>query len=109
MNTRNRRISLQLVNAPETAETETPSSFVRDFDFGEIHKATFSITVKSDEKDEATGKEKILYSNKAEAFEYEKVTGFAYLLKHAGAKLDDSSMNLLAQALVTRDAQVNET
>lgn len=53
---------------------------------------TFSITVKDDEG-------KVVYSNDKEPFEYPKVVGLANYLRHRGAKLNDSQIEFLAEAL----------
>lgn len=99
------RISYQLPSATEEStptnveEVATPSNKVKDFDFGEILKGTFSITVKSPDEKDDKGNAKILYTNDKEAFEYEKVIGFSNLLKHAGATLTDEQIEFLNQAL----------
>lgn len=101
-----KHVSFQLVEGStteqatnEVATEQASGSRVKDFDFGEIHKGTFSITVKSPEEKDDKGNPKILYTNANEPFEYEKVIGFSNLLKHAGAKLDDSQIEFLNQAL----------
>ena len=89
-----RRILYQtaLDNAAETMEDKNPSSKVKDFDFGEIHSGTFSIKVKGDT-------DNVLYEKKDEPFEYEKVVGLSNLLKHAGAKLEETQIEFLNEAL----------
>jgi hypothetical protein len=98
MNTRKRtvmstRILMQAVEGATEVATETPvvSTKVKDTDFGAIYQGTFSITVKSGDK--------VIYTSKAEPFQYEKVEGFSNVLKHSGAKLEDTQINFLNQAL----------
>lgn len=53
---------------------------------------TFSITVKDDEN-------KIVYQNDKEPFKYPEVVGLANYLRYKGAKLNDSQIEFLAEAL----------
>jgi hypothetical protein len=87
----------ETTTATETTNTEK-SNKVKDTDFGEVRRGTFSITVTSDEKDEK-GEKKVLYAKEDEPFEYDHIVGLSNLLKHAGAKLDDTQIEFLNQAL----------
>lgn len=100
--TRTRRIDFQNVEGSTVADVEAKAekkTFLRDSDFGEIHEGTFEITVKSPEEKDEKGNPKVLYTNKAERYEYERVVGFANLLKKEGAKLDDTAIDMLNQGL----------
>lgn len=78
------RVSHQTAEVTETETSANPNV--------STVKGTFSITVKDDS-------DKVLYENKEEPFEYEKVTGLSTVLTHAGAKLDESQIDFLNQAL----------
>jgi hypothetical protein len=101
---RNRRIVSskvlfqEIADAAEVVAGEEKSNFIRDTPFGEVRRGTFGITVKNAKGDE-------LYKKTDEPFEYEVVNGFANVLKHAGAKLDENQEQFLTQAL----AGSNET
>lgn len=91
------------------AEESNTSNHVRDTDFGEILRGTFSINVKSDEIDKETKEKKVLYSNDAEAFEYEKVSSFSNMLLHAGAKLGEDQVKFLVEALSSDDEETSKS
>ena len=98
-----------ILSFQEVAEAEEAvTNVVKTTDFGEVRKGTFSITVKSDEKDEK-GKDKILYENKSEAFEYDVVNSLSNALKHLGAKLTDDQINFVGEALTSTDAETDKT
>ena len=96
MNTRNRRITGRFL-----AQTATEAVPAKEFEFGEILSGTFSIKIKEDPDDKNS---KILYENKAEPFEYEKVNSIQNVLRHIGAKLDDNQIKFIGQALATEES-----
>jgi hypothetical protein len=93
------RVDFQVVEDSAPATTEQ-SNVVKTTEFGSVRRGTFSITVKSDEKDEK-GEAKVLYQNDAEPFEYEAVDGFVNMLRHAGARFNDTQIDFIGQALVS--------
>jgi hypothetical protein len=77
----------------EGAATATAKEFVTE------HSGTFSITVTSDEIDPETKEKKVLYKKEEEPFTYEQVDSLANVLRASGAKLDDTQIEFLNQAL----------
>jgi hypothetical protein len=94
-----RRVDYQLATE-ETAGVDT--NLVKTTDFGSIRKGTFSIKVK-DESD------KVLYENKEEPYEFDVVNSLANVLRHAGAKLDDTAVKALGQSLRSSDPAIDLT
>jgi len=82
-------------------ETSGDANFVKDTPFGSIRRGTFSITVSDENKKE-------LYSNKAEAYEFDVVNSLANVLRHAGAKLPDAAIGGLGKVL-TADNPADQT
>lgn len=79
-------------------ETETVQNVDLDKEFATMTNGTFVINVTADEKDEQ-GKDKVLYANKEEPFSYPQVDSIHNVLRHMGAKIDDTQIEFLNQAL----------
>jgi len=87
---------------PTEGETTEVSNVVKETEFGEVLRGTFSIKVTDDAK-------KVLYENKEEPFEYNKVNSLANALRYFEAKLDDSAITMLGTALTSKDEAVSKT
>jgi hypothetical protein len=96
---------------PATDAAEEVSNKVKDTDFGEVRKGTFTIKVTGKKKNEETKKieDVILYENKEEPFEYDYCSSIANALKHAGAKLSEDQIDFLGTALKSEDTEVDKT
>lgn len=109
-----------LYQNPETTSTETEETteeetsgpvVVKETDFGQVRRGTFSIKVKGKKKNEETKKmeDVVLYENDAEPFEYDFCSSLSNVLKHAGASLTDDQVAFLGDALKSTDEATDKT